>query len=198
MPPSVRESDDWISSERLPTIPHEDLLLTEVDEFLEYLFSTIGRRPRPIGLREGASVARYLKSLAWETAAGPSRQRLERTSNAIWDTVFSHARFSISSKTEAMVFLAEHADTYLAGLDVEGALKQVRESRVPRLYPRGMPLPNLLSRNMSVQGQPTPHRRDDLSERIYAGYHALRRARVRNARGRLAEALNKRPHWQRS
>src|SRR5262249_510994 len=101
MPPPERESEGWISSERLPEIPLQDLSRAEANAFLNYLFSSIGRRPRRIGLRQGASVARYLKCLAWETDPGPRRQLLELMSEVIWGTVFTLGRFSASSKKEA-------------------------------------------------------------------------------------------------
>ena len=47
---------------------------------------------------------------------------------------------------------------------------------------------------MSIQGKALDHLQDDLSERIYAGYHALRLAGIRGARGRVMLALNAQRH----
>lgn len=52
--------------------------------------------------------------------------------------------------------------------------------------------PKLASRTRAVVGPGTPRLADDLSERIYASYHALRRARCHGARSVVAQALNRR------
>jgi hypothetical protein len=191
MPPSEpKSSDEWIASDQLCKITLQDLLPEEAGRFLKYLFSSIGRRPKRIGLREGAAVARYLKLLAWESAAGPGRQLLERLSQVIWGTVLQFGQFSMSSQQEAAAFLESHAHTYLAAFDVAAAVKLVRKARPPVGNTQGLPAPNLLSMHSVAQGTPTPQRQDDLSERIYAGYYALRRARIHNARRRIAATLN--------
>jgi hypothetical protein len=191
MPPSERESTEgWIASDQMARIPRQDLVPQEAEAFLAYLFTAIGRRPKSVELRKGAAVARYLKWLAWETAPGPQRLLLERLSEVIWGTVLQFGRFSISRRDEAMEFLEEHAGTYLVAFDVEAAVKQVRDSTAPARHTQGLPPPNLQSRSLSVQGTETPHRKDDVSERIFAAYYALRRAGVRGARGRVAAALN--------
>lgn len=50
--------------------------------------------------------------------------------------------------------------------------------------------PKLLGKHRSAGGQGPARLQDDLTERIYVAYHALRRTRTRNARGRIAAVLN--------
>ena len=50
--------------------------------------------------------------------------------------------------------------------------------------------PQMMSRRMAVSGEVNPHLLDDLSERIYAAYYALRANGISNARGRIAAVLN--------
>lgn len=129
IPPSEpKPTDVWIESNYLPRVPRQDLLPEEAEAFLEYLLSEVVRRPRPLRLRQGARVARYLDALAWETEPGAIRQLLERLRDGIWGTLLQLAPLELSSKPEAIAFLERHAETYLAGLNVEAALQRVRES----------------------------------------------------------------------
>jgi hypothetical protein len=54
------------------------------EQLLDFLFSTIARKLPPISLRDGAAVARYLHSLAWDSARGRNRQKLHTLSDVIW------------------------------------------------------------------------------------------------------------------
>ena len=192
IPPSKPEpTEGWILSDQLPRVPRQDLLPEEAEAFLEYLFSAVARRPRSLRLEDGARVARYLDALAWETEPGAIRQCLERLRDVIWGTLLRFAPFELSGKLEAIQFLERHADTYLAGLKVEAALKRVRESAPPSRHGALFPSPHLMSRSRSATGMGNPRLMADLSQRIYVGYHALRRAGLRNARRRVAEALNR-------
>lgn len=196
IPPPVDDSSEgWISSDRIPRIPRQDLARAEAGAFLEYLFSAIARRPRPLSLREGAGVARYLKALAAETQPGPIRALLGRLADVIWGTLLQHAPFAIAPKRVAVEFFEAHADTYLAGFkaagfDIEGVLKHLRDSPTPTRHTGRSKPPGLLSAHLSVQSDVAAQLKDDISERIYAAYHALRRAGIHGARGRIAEALN--------
>jgi len=190
IPPYVGEPEDsWIRSDQLAKIPHQDLLPAEAGPFLHYLFSAIARRPRPVNLREGASVARYLKILARQTKPGAVRMRLEHLAEVIWGTVLQFARFPVSSREEALRFLETHGMTYLAGLKIEAELEYIRNAKPPSASGVTVP-PHLLSGRMSAQGQGTSQLADDLTERIWVAYRALRKANVRNARRVVAAALN--------
>jgi len=193
MPPFKQKPfEGWIHSDRLQRIPPQKLMTEQADAFLEWLFSAIARRPRPLSLREGAEVARYLKGLAWEAKEGPLRQHLDWLAEIIWGTVFTYAPFQPAGKKSVVRFLTTHDATYLAGLDVKVALQHVQESPEPALASALSAPPRVMGRNISVSGAGTPQLRDDLSERIYVAYHALRRAGIHGARGRIASALNQR------
>jgi len=64
-----RAQQGWIHSDQVPRIPPQELEGAEADAFLEWLFSGLARRPRPLSLWKGIAVARYLKLLAWEASA---------------------------------------------------------------------------------------------------------------------------------
>jgi hypothetical protein len=95
----------------------------------------------------------------------------------------------MSGKDQAVEFLRKHAHTYLVAFGVEPLVKYVQEAKAPTAR-IGTELPVLLARGIAVQAKHARQLRDDLSERIYAGYHALRRAKVHQARRRIAEVLN--------
>ena len=177
-----------------PSNGRADLAADQADAFLNYLFSTVARRPKLLSLREGASVARYLKALTLEMEAGEVRKQLDRLADAIWAMLFQFAPIQASDKPTVIGFLDKHRSTYLAGLDrmfgLENAFQQIRKAPVPSRGDR-FPAPLLQSGHQSVYGPGRLHLDDDLTERVYAGYHALRRAGVRNARGRIATVLNR-------
>jgi hypothetical protein len=191
MPPFEGESDEgWIAGDRLARIPPQQLQPSEVEPYLDYLFGNVARRPKPIRLREGAAAARFLQELARQAPAGEVRQLLSILAGVIWRTVLQNAPFSMGPKEAVVELLRKHASTYLVAFDVEAAVKYVQEAQppIPRIRSEA---PRLLSRRLAVQADSAGQRLDDVSERIYAGYHALRRARVHKARRRIAEVLNR-------
>jgi len=194
MPPSEDESlQHWISSEQLPSIPRQELKPSEADAFLEYLFSTIARRPERLTQRSGCGVARYLKALAWQAKPGKMQRFLDYLAKVVWGMVFQYAPIETASKPATLEFLERHRPSYLSSIDAAFGLEEVLQ------YIRDAPPasqsfnpPHLRGPHLSVQGSGNPQRANDLSERICAGYYALRRARIRGARGRIAEVLNRR------
>ena len=155
---------------------------------LDFLFSTLARKVPPIGLREGAAVARYLEHLSWESGPGAKSKLLRALSRVIWDTVLQRAEFKTSEKEQTIEFLKGFADTHLAGFRVAAAVETVRSLPPPKEF---RPLRGLRAPFMSVtMGPKTPRLATDLSERICAGYWAVRRAGIPQARQRVADALN--------
>jgi hypothetical protein len=156
---------------------------------LDFLFSTLARKTPPIGLREGAEVARYLDHLSWESGPGPQGQLLRELSRVIWGTVLQGSEFKTAEKDLAIEFLKQVADTHLASFDVAAAIETVRSLPPPKEF---SPLPTLRAPFMSVtMGPETRRLATDLSERICAGYWALRFARIAGARQHVADALNR-------
>jgi hypothetical protein len=150
----------------------------------------IATRPRALSLRQGAGVASYLKTLAWKVEPGPRRYLLDRLADVIWGTLFQCAPLPFSERQEVINFLWQHAETFLSAFDIETAVKWVQESPGPSQQALSAYPPHLMSRRSSAVGAGNPQLKDDLSERIYAAYHALRVVRVHNARGRIAQVLN--------
>lgn len=167
----------------------------EAEAFLEHVFSAVARRPKPLTLRGGAGVAKYLKALAWEAPPGPVHELLERVSDIIWGTILVHAPIDTAGRQVVLDVLEAHRHTYLSGInhvfDLEGAINYVRQATPPDRPGSLCPPPRLMSYSLATHGAGNPQRGDDLSERIYAAYYALRRARLQDARKRIAAVLNK-------
>jgi hypothetical protein len=165
------------------------------EQLLEFLFTTIVRKLQPMSLREGAAVARYLHSLAWDPAhpeyrvRGDDLQLLHKLSDVIWGTVLQRAPFKAANKKQAIEFLEKNAYTHLVRQNVAGALDLVRA--LPEPKPHVAP-PTLSGRfTGGALGAHRARLNDDLTERISAGYWALRQANVAKASTRVAEAVNR-------
>lgn len=122
---------------------------------------------------------------------------LTHLADVTWGNLLHHAPFAIARKRTAVEFMEAHAGTYLAslqaaGFDIQGLLEYLRTSPPPTRHAGPSKPPNLLSAHLSVHSGAEVHLQDDLSERIYAAYHALRRTGIHGVRGRIAEALNNR------
>lgn len=193
MPPSKDESlQHRIPSDQQPRIPRQELKPPEADAFLDYLFSAIARRPKRLTLREGCAVARHLKALAWQARPGKMRRFLDYLANVVWGMAFQYAPIETASKLATIEFLQKHRHTYLSSIDAAFRLEEVLQYiRDAPLVSQSFDPPRLLGPSLSVHGGGNPHLADDLSERIYAGYYALRRARIHGARGRIAQALHR-------
>jgi len=154
------------------------------------MFSTIARKLPPLSLRDGAAVARYLGDLAYEIDPGPSAKLLKVMANSIWASVFQLAKFESARKAAVLEFLEKFEWTHLIDWDVKSALEIVRSAGPPQPHH----IPHLLQAPFMRMTQGTGAQRlsDDLTERICAGYWALRFAGVSNARKHIAAALNRR------
>ena len=179
----------WIHSDQL-ILPRQSLSKEQAEPFLSYVFGQLARKPRRLKLTETARVARYLKALAAEMPGSPERAALDRLAEVIWLALLEFGRIEIATKPEAIRLLQEHAYTYLSSLDVKGIVEQVDKRDEPSRYREFFQPANLMGEGRSVQGGDPARLRNDLTERIYAAYYALRRASIRNARGRIAAVLN--------
>jgi hypothetical protein len=130
MPLSDEEAQQgWIHSDQLPRIPPQELEGAEADVFLEWLFSGLARRPRPLSLRKGIAVARYVKLLAWEAPAGEMRRELAWLGDQVAKMVLDYAPYAAADKDSVVEFLEEHADTYLATIKARLGLDRCFPSR---------------------------------------------------------------------
>jgi hypothetical protein len=202
----------WIHSDQIPKAPKGFLDDHEVDVFLEFLFAHIATRPVKLTLRESAAVARYIEWLALQgvrttvASEGPIerkysgarrtekerrlRNNLDRLSRIIWGLLRQHGQFSASSREEASRFLKRHSATYFKNADVKSALSFLQAFELPRDAPNPFKPSGLVSDHMSGPIDGT-YFFDDLSERIYAAYHGLKRAGVRWPGPRVAQALDR-------
>ena len=114
----------------------------------------------------------------------------QRLAQVIWGDLFQYGDFRGCGKQKAKAFLRRHSKTYLVSLDVKRALEVIEELEIPADAGQPFQPPHLTSLTMSAQGQGNPRLGDDVSERIYAAHHALKQARVKKIRPRIAEALN--------
>jgi len=193
MPRSEDESlQHWILSEQLPRTPRQVLEPAEADAFLEYLFSAVARRTKPLALREGCAVAKYLRALAWQAKSAAVQRSLDYLAKVVFGMVFQYASIETASKVATLEFLQKHRSTYLGTIDAAFGLEEVIQY-IRDAPPVAQPFepPHLLGPSLSGHGKGNRFLTDDLSERIYAGYHALRRARIHGSSGRIAEVLNR-------
>lgn len=151
------------------------------------MFSNLARRHTPLSLQEGAALAHYLVALSRELPERNDRVRMLREAQLLWRTLFT-APWKASSRAAARRFLRRHEEGGLGAVDVAWLRSLVEKLRAPAVEERNAP--QMASRQMAVYGEVNPHLRDDLSERIYAAHYALVGNRIKNARGRIAEALN--------
>jgi hypothetical protein len=107
----------------------------------------------------------------------------------IGGTVLQRAEFKTAEKEQAIEFLVRVADTHLASFDVAAVIETVRFLPAPKEF---QPPPTLRAPFMSLtMSSRTRRLATDLSERICAGYWALRFARITRARQQVADALNR-------
>jgi hypothetical protein len=157
---------------------------------LEFLFCDIARKPKQLKLKETARVARYLKAVAWEAPPSSERDTVEHLASVIWLAILQSGQIEIALKQEVIQFLKEHAHTYLASFDIGKIMEYLQKLKAASRHGEFFRPPKLMGAMRSASGKGPARLQDDLTERIYVGYHALRRARIRNARGRIATVLN--------
>ena len=181
-----------------------ELAGAEIGGFLSFLFGHVAYRPDVLLLLETAAAVRFLQTLARkgvpaeligrqrgrvddtrsddseETLEG--RRLLQRLAQVIWGDLFEYGDFPGCGKLKAKAFLRRHSKTYLVSLDVTRALEVIEELEIPADAGQHIRPPHLMSLTMSAQGQGNPRLGDDVSERIYAAYHALKGARVKKIR----------------
>lgn len=189
MPPDPEDTEGYIESSDLPEIPLQVLTREEAPAFLSFLFGDLARRPERFSLRESAAVARYLRALARETSPGTLRAELERMARQVWMDALDFAPFEIAKKSQAMAFLRRHAETHLASYDTGAMLGHVGSAPRPTKFAEPVSLPRLLSRSMAVVGPGGQRLGDDLSERVFAAYTALRAAGIHGASTAVARAI---------
>lgn len=158
-------------------------------ELLDALFATVARRTKPMPFHEGAATARYLNNLAYEMPPGMERQRILQLSEVVWGRVFQFAEFRTAGKEEAIGLLEELSKTHLVSYDMPALIESVRAAPAPQPYQAKRVLASPV---MAVTMGPGAKRlSDDLTERIYVGYWALRFGKVANARRHVAAALQR-------
>ena len=188
--PPAKSTEYPVPQASLPRLGAED-----VDTFLEYLFTTVARRPQRLRLRETAGVARYLKALALQSPRGKARSLVDQLADVIWGMLFQYGDIEPASKKAVVASLERHLKTYLAGLDaaigLAPALALIQQSPPPYRGAEAFKPPTLMSRQLSMRSHGRTRLVNDLTERIYVGYHALRRSGIRDARGRITVVLNK-------
>jgi hypothetical protein len=197
-------------------LSREPLAAEEINPFLSFLFKDVATRPQTLKLRETAAVARYLVLLACNAVpqdvvrcgheaikAYKKKQRTEsereaRTSAAgiadhLWRLLASYGEFEQSTRGQAIAFLKTHANTYLANCpSLVTTIELVEGYSLPPGLRSPFKAPALLSDFLNVQGpDPTPYITTDLSERIYAADHALKRAGQKKHHVRIANAMNR-------
>jgi len=213
--PQVPKSPGGFTGAEPSALAPLTLELSEVDDFLSFLFSNPAIRQENLPLQEGAAVARYLKllvihgvplavlergqeaideyhrlSMRREEGAKEShvRQQLVKAADAIWWHLRAYGDFEPSSKEAALGFIKRHLGTYFGKL--KPILSILENYGIPQGTRFTTSAPSFLSPNLNVAGPGNPHLRDDLSERIFAAYHALPLAGMKHRSRKIAAALN--------
>jgi hypothetical protein len=122
-----------------------------------------------------------------------ARQQAERLAKRIWGEALSHAIIRPSIGSAAVkAFLKTHANTYLADSpDLLPAIDFVGSFTLPPDMPPAFTAPQLTSRKLRCLGEGSPYLQSDLTERIFAGYHALRLSGTKGAYKLLADTLTR-------
>jgi hypothetical protein len=118
---------------------------------------------------------------------GRERSELARLADTLWLALSRFAQVKFAEKQDIIAFLQQHASTYLNSFDIQEIEKLIKERPAPTRQPFRPPA--LLGAQPSLSTSPA-RLQDDLTERIFVAYHALRMIEVRPARGKVAEALN--------
>jgi hypothetical protein len=207
----------WIDSSQFDA-SLQSLGASEVDGFLDFLFQDIARRPVQLPRGKTATVVRYLRLLAlkgiprrvlgrggealskYYESADYERDRhirpdAERLAKVLWGCLSDWGQIEPCTREEALRFLRQYSQTYMAGNPLlRPVLKLVEDFEVPPLQlnePEPFRTPNFMSRSLAASGAGNPRLQVDLSERICAGFHCLKRLGVKKARSHLAQALNR-------
>jgi hypothetical protein len=119
------------------------------------------------------------------------RKQTERLALRIWHELLSYIEGAITPKA-ALAFLRKHEGTHFAdSLDIDAALRLVETFELPPGTSRVLGRPHLVSARSRAFGQENPRLQNNLSECIYAAYHALRRSKVTRVSHLVAEALTR-------
>jgi hypothetical protein len=194
MPPSNdKNNDGWIRSDQL-ILPRQTLSQKDIEPFLQFLFKEIARKPKRLKLKQTAGVARYLKAVAAEAQGSAQRDKVDRVAEVLWLTMLDSGQIKIAPKEEAIQFVKTHALRYLASFDVNRIVEFLQNQPEPLRHTDFFRPPKLSGARRTALGREPARLQDDLTERIYAAYHAVRRTGTRNARGRIATVLNELGH----
>jgi hypothetical protein len=164
---------------------------TEVDAFLKYLFTTLKRKPRRLKLHQTAQVARYLHAIVYRMQESRERAALADLAETLWFALSRFAQVKLAEKQDVIAFLQQHAGTYLNSFDIQEIEKLIQG--LPAATKQPFRPPALMGTEQSLSTWPA-RLQDDLTERIFVAYHALRKIEVKGARRKVAEALNQFAH----
>jgi hypothetical protein len=190
MPPSNNASKEgWIHSDQL-TLPRQALSQEQIAPFLQFLFRGIAHKPKRLKLKQTAGVARYLRAVAAEAPGSTQRDVVDDLAEVLWLTMLGSGQIEIAPKEAAIQFLKTHRLTYLASFDVNRILEYVENLPAPTRHAEFFQPPKLIGASRSALGRGPARLQDDLTERIYVAYYALRRTGIRDTRGQIATVLN--------
>jgi hypothetical protein len=214
MPSFSTPPDDWIHFVGKPA--RIDVLAAgEVEPLLAWLFGDLGRKVKPLALRETASVVRYLMWLAiagvpkeignrgskaldryWRYARYDKRDVARRNeaevfAKLVWEDLLQSGTFKTSSKGKAKTFLRENSGRWHHPW-LQSALELLETFEVPS--GAAMPFAPKTTRARGVAKSNNNAQADsDLSERIAAADAILQTAVGRKRRRLIADALNDSP-----
>jgi len=213
MPQDERPKDGWTVVKR--GLSRQELAPSEVEPFLDWLFSDLAQKPQEMTLRETASVVRYLISLSLHgvpkdvVQQGPeaikkyrrdpktaetirSRQDVERTAMIVWGDLLQVGQFGVANGSEAQEFFLRHRSAWKHPW-LTSALTFLEDFELPADAPSPFRQYSLVSRSSATTGGANSYLENDLSERIAAADSALRRTPFKQRHTLIAAALQKSP-----
>jgi hypothetical protein len=213
MPRNATPKDGWMVVKR--RIAEQTLAPSEVEPFLNWLFSDLSRKPQEMTLKETASVVRYLRWLGlhgipkeiiqqgpdaikdyWHSTKSPeairARQNVELLVEIVWHNLLEMGQFAPANNEVAQAFFRRHSSTWDHPC-LASALEFLENFELPPGAASPFRKHSSVTKTSAASGGGNPYLENDLSERIAAADGALRRVAIKEPYEMIANALRKSP-----
>ena len=165
--------------------------------FLRWLFSELASRPKPLEIAECARAARYLMYLS--SAGVPKsatdqpeafRYSSDRLAGIIWDQALRWSNSNIATADEVLRFLDKHSASLRHNPYFEETRTFVKtfEVKPNSAAPHRFGQARLVNSQLVQDAPPKMH--DDLSERIFGAFYAIKQSGFSKVAATIATSLN--------
>jgi hypothetical protein len=213
MPHNATPKDGWNVVKG--GIPGQTLGPSEVEPFLNWLFSDLSRKPQEMRLKETAAAVRYLSWLGlhgipkeiirqgpdaiqeyWHSTKSPeairTRQNVEQMVQIVWRGLLEMGQFATANKKAAQAFFRRHSSTW-DHPGMSSALEFLENFELPPGATSPFRKHSSVRKTSATSGGGNPYLENDLSERIAAADGALRRMSIKQPYELIANALQVSP-----